>query len=132
MKTRLKMLISQKAFETVAIILGVLFLGALGMAPWGILVGILAVYFVLNYGLPSKYTPHVATLEMMLVIGGLVALVLIAIFKDVDSWAIWVGVIWLAISLATSMFWPLLFLTKAEDKNSMSPLGRPSDEEDAK
>lgn len=56
MKTKLKMLMNQKAFESLAIILGILFLGALGMATWGILVGILVVYVILNYGIPIKYT----------------------------------------------------------------------------
>ena len=126
MKTKLKMLMTRKAFESVAMILGILVLGTLGMATWGTLVVILVVYFILNYGIPSKYTPHVATLEAMLVAGGLAALLILTLFKNITSWLIWAGVIWLAISLATSMFRPFRFLTKAEDRNSIWPLDRPS------
>ena len=96
------------------------------MATWGILVVILVVYLVLNYGIPSKYTPHVATLEAMLVAGGLVALFLNVLFRYITPWLIWAGVVWLVISLATSMFFPFLFLTKAEDENSIWPMARPS------
>ncbi len=96
------------------------------MATWGILIGILVIYFVLNYGIPNKYTPHISTLEAMLVAGGLVAILLIALFKDIASWLIWAGVVWLVISLATSMFRPFLFLIRAE--NSTWPLGRPDDD----
>ena len=96
------------------------------MATWGTLVVILVAYLILNYGIPDKYTPHVATLEAMLVAGGLAALFLITLFKHITSWLIWAGVLWLAISLATSMFRPFLFLTKAEDEDSIWPMAWPS------
>ena len=117
---------NRKAFESVAMLLGILFMGAFEVASWGILAGILAAYFVLNYGIPDKYTPHVATLEAMLVAGGLAALLLITLFEDITSWLIWAGVLWFVLSLATSMFRPLPFLTKAEDENPIWPLARPS------
>ena len=126
MKTRLKMLMNRKAFESIAVILGILLLGALGMATWGTLVVILIACLVLNYGIPDKYTPHVATFEAMIVAGGLTALLLITLFKDITSWLIWAGVLWFVLSLATSMFRPFPFLTKAEDENSIWPLARPS------
>lgn len=117
---------TRKAFESIAVILGILLLGALGMATWGTLVVILVACLVLNYGIPDKYTPHVATLEAMLVAGGLAALLLITLFEDITSWLIWDGVLWLVISLAISMFRPFPFLTKAEDENPIWPLARPS------
>ena len=95
MKTRLKILMTRKAFESIAVILGILLLGALGMATWGTLVVILVACLVLNYGIPDKYTPHIATLEAMLVAGGLAALLLITLFEDITSWLIWAGVLWL-------------------------------------
>ena len=117
---------NRKAFESIAVILGILLLGALGMATWGTLAVILVACLVLNYGIPDKYTPHVATFEAMIVAGGLAALLLITLFEDITSWLIWAGVLWFVLSLATSMFRPLPFLTKAEDENLIWPLARPS------
>ena len=117
MKAKLRMLMNRKAFESVAMILGILFMGAFEVASWGILAGILAAYFVLNYGIPSKYTPHVATFEAMIVAGAVVALLLIFLFGTIPPWLRGAGIACLAISLATSMFHPFHFLTKAEKEN---------------
>ena len=117
MKTKLKMLLNQKAFESIAMILGILFIGVFEIASWGILAGILVAYFILNYGIPSKYTPHVATFEAMIVVGAFVALLLMFLFRNITPWLRWAGIAWLVISLATSIFHPFHFLTKAENKN---------------
>lgn len=111
------MLMNRKAFESVAMILGILFMGAFEVASWGILAGILAAYFVLNYGIPSKYTPHVATFEAMIVAGAVVALLLIFLFGTIPPWLRGAGIAWVVISLATSMFYLFHFLTKAENEN---------------
>lgn len=117
-----RVVMNQKSFESIALIIGILILGFLGLATWGILIAILIVCLILIHAIPNKYTPHVATLEFMVVAGGLVALLFLLLFKTVPTWFAWVGVVWLAISLATSMVLPFRFLKRAEEEGSMWPL----------